>query len=117
MSNFVLETWTWYGFMWLIIILRLISRTLVLRSIKKWQIDDFLMICAMGPSTVAMVGLTIITHAGSNLLNPVSHVALTPEDINKRNHGSKWVVTVEQMQILTIWTMKSCLLIMYNRIT
>lgn len=64
-----------------------------------------------------MVGMTIISHTGSNLINPADHVVLTVENVKKRVLGSKWVVTVEQMQILTIWTMKACLLIMYNRIT
>ncbi|KAH6976685.1 hypothetical protein EDB80DRAFT_594023 [Ilyonectria destructans] len=116
MSAFIVEQWTWYGLIWLIVILRMTSRTLLLGSIKKWQADDLLMMCAMATVTVAMVGMTIISRTSSNLINPAYHVVLTPENIKERAFGSKWVVTVEQMQILTIWTMKTCLLIMYNRL-
>ena len=35
----------------------------------------------------------------------------------KKNNSSKMVLVVEQMQCLTIWTIKTCILIMYNRLT
>lgn len=59
----------------------------------------------------------IVSHTSSNLIDPNDHAALTPENIKERVFGSKMVLVSEQMQILTIWTVKACLLIMYNRLT
>lgn len=42
---------------------------------------------------------------------------MSQAEIDERIRGSKWVLVVEQMQIITIWTMKYCLLLMYNRLT
>lgn len=38
-------------------------------------------------------------------------------EIEDRVYGSKLVLVIEQMQICTIWLVKTCLLIMYNRMT
>ena len=64
-----------------------------------------------------MVGMNIVSHTSSNLIDPNDHTELTPDNIKDRVFGSKMVLVVEQMQLLTIWTMKACLLIMYNRLT
>jgi hypothetical protein len=54
----------------------------------------------------------------SNLIPPGDDPSkYSQADINNRIFGSKLVLVVEQMQILTIWIVKSCLLIMYNRMT
>ncbi|KAJ4287205.1 hypothetical protein N0V90_012603 [Kalmusia sp. IMI 367209] len=53
-----------------------------------------------------------------NLIAPNENVShLTPLDIQNRIYGSKLVLVVEQMQLLTIWLVKSCLLILYYRAT
>ncbi len=64
-----------------------------------------------------MVGMNIIAHTNSNLIDPNDHTTFTPEDIKERVFGSKMVLVVEQMQLLTTWTVKCCLLILYNRLT
>lgn len=117
MSAFVTEIWTWYALTWVVVIARMISRTLLLGSVRKLQSDDFLMMFAMVTDTVLMVGMNIVSHTSSNLIDPNDHTELTPDNIKDRVFGSKMVLVVEQMQLLTIWTMKACLLIMYNRLT
>ena len=67
--------------------------------------------------TVLMVSINIVSHSNSNLIDPNDHTELTPESIREREFGSKMVLVVEQMQILTTWAVKGCLLILYNRIT
>ncbi|KAF9774622.1 hypothetical protein IL306_007345 [Fusarium sp. DS 682] len=67
--------------------------------------------------TVLMVGMSIISQTSSNLIDPSEHVVLDAQEIKTREYGSKWVLVVEQMQIVTIWLMKYCLLVMYNRLT
>lgn len=64
-----------------------------------------------------MAGMTIVSRTSSNLIDPTEHVILTPHEISERQYGSKMVLVVEQMQMLTVWTTKACLLIMYNRLT
>lgn len=64
-----------------------------------------------------MVGMTIVSRTSSNLIDPSEHVILTSHEINERVFGSKMVLVVEQMQMITVWTTKACLLIMYNRLT
>jgi hypothetical protein len=111
------EIWTWYGLSWLIVIARMISRRMLLGSVKKLQVEDLLVIVAMITDAILMVGMSIISQTSSNLIDPSEHVVLDTAEIDKREYGSKWVLVVEQMQILTIWLIKYCLLLMYNRLT
>jgi hypothetical protein len=56
--------------------------------------------------------------SSSNLIEPGEDISkFSSEEIKARIHGSKLVLVVEQMQILTIWLIKACLLIMYKRMT
>lgn len=61
--------------------------------------------------------MNIIADTSSNLIDPNDTTELTPENIASREFGSKMVLVVEQMQCLTIWLVKACLLIMYGRLT
>ncbi|KAF5530360.1 integral membrane protein PTH11 [Fusarium napiforme] len=117
MTAFEAEIWTWYSLSWLIVIARMISRRMLLGSVKKLQVEDYLMIVAMFTDTVLMIGMSIISKTSSNLIDPSEHVVLDAHEIKTREYGSKWVLVVEQMQITTIWLMKYCLLLMYNRLT
>ncbi|KAJ4308118.1 hypothetical protein N0V84_012287 [Fusarium piperis] len=117
MSAFVTEIWTWYALTWVIVICRMISRRMLLGSIKKLQLEDYLMLAAMITDTVLMVGMSIVSQTSSNLIDPNDKHVMSQAEIDERIRGSKWVLVVEQMQIITIWTMKYCLLLMYNRLT
>jgi hypothetical protein len=64
-----------------------------------------------------MVTMNIIARTNSNLLDPSQKIVLTPAEISEREFGSKMVLVTEQMQLLTIWLVKGCLLIMFNRLT
>ncbi|KAI0005600.1 hypothetical protein F4779DRAFT_49335 [Xylariaceae sp. FL0662B] len=109
--------WTWYAVTWAVVIARMTSRRVLFGSFKKLQTDDALMLFAMMTDTVLMACMTILSHTPSNLIDPNDHTVLTPEDIQERVLGSKMVLVVEQMQILTIWAIKGCLLILYGRLT
>jgi hypothetical protein len=64
------------------------------------------------------VGVELLSYTPTNLIDPDDDtVDLTPENIQQRILGSKLVIVVEQMQILTIWTVKACLLFMFGRLT
>lgn len=64
-----------------------------------------------------MVTMNIIARTSSNLMDPSEPTELTPSEISEREFGSKMVLVTEQMQLLTIWLVKGCLLIMFNRLT
>jgi hypothetical protein len=64
-----------------------------------------------------MVTINIISHTSSNLIDPTELVDLTPANIEERVYGSKMVLVSEQMQLITIWAVKGCLLLMYYRLT
>ncbi|KAH7125039.1 hypothetical protein B0J13DRAFT_566123 [Dactylonectria estremocensis] len=117
MSAFIAEIWTWYALTWVIVVARMTSRRLLFGSFKKLKTEDHLMMFAMITDTVFMIGMSVISRTSSNLIDPNDDTELTPENIKERIVGSKWVLVVEQMQILTIWTVKICLLLMYNRLT
>jgi hypothetical protein len=60
----------------------------------------------------------IVVRTSSNLIEPGEDInKFSTAEIDDRIFGSKIVLVVEQMQILTIWTIKACLLIMYRRMT
>lgn len=59
-----------------------------------------------------------IVQTSSNLIAPDEDVSqFSAQEIANRVKGSKMVLVVEQMQILTIWIVKACLLLMYRRMT
>lgn len=59
-----------------------------------------------------------VVMTSSNLIPPGEDVStFSQAEIDTRIFGSKLVLVVEQMQILTIWLIKVCLLTMYLRMT
>ena len=118
MLHLVVESWVWYAVAVFVVICRFVSRALTFGSVKKYQIDDGLMFAAVCTYTVDIVAINIVADATSNLLPPGLDVStLTPQDIAERQYGSKLVLVVEQMQIVTIWLLKGCLIMMYYRLT
>jgi hypothetical protein len=68
--------------------------------------------------TVLIVVSDIGAKAHSNLFPPGFDVgSLTAQEVQDREHGSKMVVVIEQMQIAVIWACKACLLFLYYRLT
>ncbi|KAL1794852.1 hypothetical protein ACET3X_006668 [Alternaria dauci] len=72
----------------------------------------------MATDTVLITIMHRIAKTSSNLIPPGDDVSQYSEaEIKMRVYGSKLVLVVEQMQLITIWLVKACLLIMYNRMT
>ncbi|KAF2013505.1 hypothetical protein BU24DRAFT_434530 [Aaosphaeria arxii CBS 175.79] len=112
------ESGIWYSLCWLVVIARLASRKLHLGSWRRLQVDDYLIVVAMLTDTILMAVMEVITHTSSNLIAPGEDVsAFTEREIQDRIYGSKLVLVSEQMQIITIWLVKACLLLMYYRMT
>ncbi|KAF2186421.1 hypothetical protein K469DRAFT_571958 [Zopfia rhizophila CBS 207.26] len=112
------EAGIWYTLCWIVLLARLVGKRLRFGSWSSLQVDDGLILLAMVTMTIVVAFLHIIIHTNSNLIPPGEDVSkFTPEDIKERIYGSKLTIVVEQMSISTIWLIKTCLLIMYGRMT
>ncbi|KAF1809103.1 hypothetical protein P152DRAFT_367814, partial [Eremomyces bilateralis CBS 781.70] len=118
MSQLGIESWIWYSLAIFITGCRYISRSLLFGSVWKLKIDDWIMLFAVATYTTLIITMNIVATENSNLLPPGFDIsALTQDEVRRRQYGSKMVLVVEQMQILTIWTLKTTLLVMYYRLT
>lgn len=85
---------------------------------KKLKVDDYMMVATLVPYTALLVTMNIVANTNSNLIPPGIDVnEFSQQDINDRIYGSKLVVVVEQMQCITIWSLKGCLVFLYYRLT
>jgi hypothetical protein len=76
------------------------------------------MLLALFWYTLLCVSLNQVASGGGSNLMTVEDIAnLTPEIKAERIRGSKWVFVSEHSMLLTIWTLKTCMLIIYFRIT
>lgn len=68
--------------------------------------------------TVLCVALNrVATVGGSNLMDEYDIKHLTPSIKAERVSGSKWVFVSEHSYLLVTWSLKSCMLVIYARIT
>lgn len=76
------------------------------------------MMFAMVWYTMLCVALNrVAAGGGSNLMTEYDIKHLTPEIKAERVRGSKWVYVSEHSFLLNTWALKSCMLIIYSRIT
>ncbi|KAJ3547996.1 hypothetical protein NM208_g1217 [Fusarium decemcellulare] len=117
MASLDTEMWAWYALTLIVVIARMTSRRMLLGSFKGLLADDYLMAFTMITYTILLVIVKVLTYTPTNLINPKEKIVLDSDDIKEREHGSKLVIVTEQMQMLTIWGVKGCLLFMYSRLT
>lgn len=87
-------------------------------GIRNLQIDDYLMLFAVVWYTMLCVALNqVVAGGGSNLMDEYEIKHLTPAIKAERISGSKWVYVSEHSFLLATWTLKSCMLVIYARIT
>lgn len=121
MSNpnpeFPLESWCLYGVGAACVLLRLIARARR-ASVKNLQLDDCFVVFGLVAYTLLCIAFNeMLKGAGSNLMTPEDIATLTPEISTERVKGSKWVFVSEHAMLLTIWSMKAAMLVLYARIT
>ncbi|KAJ5682865.1 hypothetical protein N7462_006030 [Penicillium macrosclerotiorum] len=115
--RFERETWALYAVGVLGAVLRFTARIRRL-GIRNLQADDYLMIFAVLWYTILCVALNqVATGGGSNLMSEEDIKNLTPTIHAERVRGSKWVFVSEHAFILTVWSLKACMLVIYSRIT
>jgi hypothetical protein len=91
---------------------------MALGGFRRYQADEYVMMVILCFYTVVVVVINVVEHTSSNLLPPGYDIAhMTAADIAERTLGSKLILVVENCQIVTVWGAKTCLLIMYLRLT
>ncbi|QDS73979.1 hypothetical protein FKW77_008453 [Venturia effusa] len=85
---------------------------------KRLKADDYMMVATLVPYVALLVTMNIVANTNSNLIPPGTDVNdFSQQEIDERIYGSKLVVVVEQMQCITIWSLKGCLIFLYYRLT
>ncbi|KAM5436330.1 hypothetical protein MferCBS31731_006023 [Microsporum ferrugineum] len=114
--DFKKESWALYGIGIAAVVLRSIARIRRM-GVRGLQSDDYLILFAAVWYTVLCVALNeIIIAGGSNLLTADDIRKLTPETKARRSRGAKWVFVGEHAMVMTLWTLKTCMIILYHRI-
>ncbi|OAL68938.1 hypothetical protein A7D00_7194 [Trichophyton violaceum] len=114
--DFQRESWTLYGVGIAVIFLRSLARIRRM-GVRNLQLDDYLILCVVVFFTLLCVALNeIILAGGSNLVTAADIAHLTPESRKRRTRGAKWVFVAEHAMILTTWTLKACMIVLYRRI-
>ncbi|KAM5442555.1 hypothetical protein MferCBS31731_002434 [Microsporum ferrugineum] len=115
-AGFQKETWTLYAFGILVLVLRTIARIRRL-GLRSLQYDDYLMLTGGIWYTLLCISLnSVVAVGGSNLMDAQDIAELTPAIKVERVKGSKWVFVSEHAFVMTIWTLKACMIILYRRI-
>ncbi|KAL2433888.1 hypothetical protein ABEF95_012493 [Exophiala dermatitidis] len=115
--GFTAEAFSLYGVGVVFIIARLAGK---IRRVgfKHLEIDDGFIAWGLIWYTILCVSLhEIDTGIGSNFMTAKEEATLTPETTAQRVRGSKWVYVSEHAMLMTIWSMKAAMLVLYARIT
>ncbi|KAF2825581.1 hypothetical protein CC86DRAFT_259350, partial [Ophiobolus disseminans] len=97
LSALAVQSWTLYAISISLIFSRLVFRRITLGCFKKLQADDWLMLLVLLPYTASIVAANQVGSAQSAT-------------------ERKFRYLLEEMQIVTTWLVKSCLLVLYWRI-
>ncbi|KAL2216766.1 hypothetical protein M432DRAFT_80224 [Thermoascus aurantiacus ATCC 26904] len=98
---------------------RMVSRIIANGSIKRLFLDDYVMTFTFCIYTAMLVLIQISAHYATNLMDPADYdkVLSNPQEVKDRIYGSKIVIGLEQCMLFSTWGIKSCMLIMYYRMT
>ncbi|KAL1297920.1 hypothetical protein AAFC00_006434 [Neodothiora populina] len=112
------ESWALYTLGILVIALRTFARIRKM-SWRGLEIDDYLIFLAAAWYTTLIVTLNLTAQGGgSALAMPGEDVSILTEiQIKLRERGAKIDLVAEQSMLNVIWTLKVCMLLLYNRLT
>lgn len=86
-------------------------------GVQNLRADDWVVISSILWYTLLAVSLNkIVFGGGSNYMTDEEIAALTAETKLQREIGSKWVFLSEEVMVLTVWTCKVCMLLLYRRL-
>ncbi|KAE8372221.1 hypothetical protein BDV26DRAFT_274556 [Aspergillus bertholletiae] len=116
-KTLAIETWILYLCGVLLIACRMASRRIARKSWKKLQSDDYLMVVILVTFTGVVVCANETAQHGSNYIPLEKALALTEEEHEDAIYGSKMTFILEHFTLVSLWLVKACLLIIYNRLT
>ncbi|KGO71708.1 hypothetical protein PITC_027210 [Penicillium italicum] len=102
---------------------RIVARIIANGSNKRLFVDDYVMAATFAPQkaiyTTLLVLIQISARYATNLMDPKDYdkVLADPKQVNDRIYGSKIVIGLEQCMLISTWGVKTCMLILYWRIT
>ncbi|OJJ44542.1 hypothetical protein ASPZODRAFT_134624 [Penicilliopsis zonata CBS 506.65] len=98
---------------------RMVSRIIASGSIKQLFLDDYIMTFTFMIYTILLVLIQVSARYATNLMDPADYerVLSDPEEVKDRIYGSKVVIGLEQCMLFSTWGVKTCLLILYWRMT
>ncbi|CAD6587442.1 MAG: hypothetical protein ASARMPRED_003102 [Alectoria sarmentosa] len=116
-KSLAIESWILYTIALLVVICRTLSRRILLGSLKKLQIDDYIMYFVFCCYTIVIVGINQTAVNLNAYLPPAFLATITPAEILNAIYGCKWTFATEMTKLATVWGCKACLLILYNHMT
>lgn len=116
-TSLAIESWTLFAIAILTVAARLVSRTILLGSARKWQIDDYIMMVVVLLYTVVIVGVNQTSVNLNNYLPDSFFATITPAQTASAIYGSKWAFATEICKVTMVWLCKACMLILYNHMT
>ncbi|KAL3601709.1 hypothetical protein FPOAC2_05980 [Fusarium poae] len=117
LQSLLIESWILWVLGLFIVLCRLASRRLKLGRWNRLAIEDYLMVFALVNFTGVVVSINEVAKNGSNYMAPDVADNLTPEERDKAVFGSKMTFVLEIFALTAVWTIKACLLFLYNRLT
>ncbi|KAJ6081550.1 hypothetical protein N7499_006424 [Penicillium canescens] len=98
---------------------RIAARIIANGSIKRLFVDDYVMTATFAIYTTLLVLIQISARYATNLMDPkdYSEVLADPKQVSDRIYGSKVVIGLEQCMLFSTWGVKTCMLMLYWRIT
>ncbi|KAL1625790.1 hypothetical protein SLS54_003262 [Diplodia seriata] len=114
--SLLIETWVEYGFSTILVAMRLYTRFKMVGG--RLQKDDYLMVLGWAFFTMMSVCAHIVSLNGDNRAMTNEQRRLLPSDERDRKIlGSKFFLTGHLTYVSTIWTLKLCMLLFFQRLT
>ncbi|KAJ5384767.1 hypothetical protein N7517_002678 [Penicillium concentricum] len=88
-------------------------------GVKRLFLDDYVMTATFAIYTTMLVLIQISARYATNLMDPKDYdkVLADPKQVSDRVYGSKIVIGLEQCMLVSTWGVKTCMLMLYWRIT
>lgn len=98
---------------------RVVARIIANGSYKRLFVDDYVMAATFAIYTTLLVLIQISARYATNLMDPKDYdqVLADPKQVSDRIYGSKIVIGLEQCMLISTWGVKTCMLMLYWRIT
>ncbi|KAL4867970.1 hypothetical protein BDV12DRAFT_108628 [Aspergillus spectabilis] len=98
---------------------RITGRCIAHGGIKHLQVDDYIMTLTFGVYTTLIVLIQVSAKYATNLFpeSELNSILADPQATSDRIYGSKIVIGLEQCMLLSTWGVKTCLVILYWKLT